>query len=219
MKWIIRLYALILLAYTGWRTWDFMSQQLPANPSGQILAILFLFATEVGLAIWHETSLRATTHEQEGVAIALTWLDFVGSLGAGVADMILRQSLTAYEVPGWLALLLLYGLPAVVALNVAGALVYLSNDAETQIDKAKSRLRFEITRQALRELHDNRGPIAEKLKPEIYRSLRDDVTGKLESQYVKAAAHPTQAARSGNGKVYGAEVEEVRPNPDQEGSR
>jgi hypothetical protein len=190
-----------------------MQAQLPPNASGQILAILFLFATEVGLAIWHETSLRATTAEQENAATALTWLDFVGSLGAGVADMILRQSVTAYEVPGWLGLMLIYGLPLIVAINVAGALFYLGNDAETQIDKAKSRLRFEITRQALRELHDNRGPIAEKLKPEIYRSLRDDVTGRIEQQYVKASKAERRDIRGSNGKdVYNVESEGVPPN-------
>jgi len=223
MKWIIRLYALVLLGYTGWRTYDFMSQSLPANSTGQILSILFLFATEAGLLIWHETSLRSTTSEQETIAVSLTWLDFTGSLGAGIADMILRQSLTTMVIPPWLTMSLIYGLPITVALNVAGALLFISNDAETQISKAKAHLRFDITKQALKELSDNSAQIAEKMKPAIYANLRDDVTGKIESQYQQARKPSAQAPTpdqtpiivskpNGNGKViYNAETADPRP--------
>lgn len=192
MKWVIRIYALILLGYTGWRTWDFMLHQLPAGQSGSLLALLFLFATEAGLVLWHEVSLNhSSTQEQQLTATALTWLDFAGSLAAGIADMILRQTLTSdYQIPGLLVTILVYGLPLVVAMNVAGVLYYLSNDAEAQIDRAKRQLRFEITRQALRELGDNAGAIAESMKKDIYRQMRDDVTGKVVKQYLKPARDP-----------------------------
>ena len=116
MKWIIRTYALILLAYTGWRTWDFMTAQLPAGNISLWLPLLFLFATEAGLILWHEVSMNhSSTHQQQQISTALTWLDFVGSLAAGVADMIIRQTLDAsYTIPPLLRDLLIYGLPALV---------------------------------------------------------------------------------------------------------
>jgi hypothetical protein len=218
MRWVIRAYAVVLLAYTGWRTYDFMINQLPQGEAGSsLLALLFLFATEVGLILWHEVSMNhSTTREQQGIATGLTWLDLAGSLGAGVADMILRQTfITGYTIPPLLAQLLIYGLPAAVALNVAGVLLYLSNDSEIQIDRAKKQLRFEITRQALRELKDNQGAIAETMKRDIFRQLRDDVTGKIAKQYLRderaqgPALHlPTS---SGNGKViFNEEIEEIQ---------
>jgi len=228
MRWIIRIYALVLLAYTGWRTYDFMVNQLPAGDTSTILALLFLFATELGLILWHEVSINhSTTREQHGVSTGLTWIDFVGSLGAGLADMILRQTFYGgYEIPPLLALMLLYGLPAIVALNVAGVMLYLANDSETQIDQAKKRLRFEITRQAIRELNENKANIAEGLKKDIYRELRDDVTGKIEREYIKnkaagkgaglAAIPSGTSAPSNNGRgketvTFNAEVDSLDP--------
>src|SRR5512146_1845823 len=101
MKWIIRIYSVVLLGYTGWRTFDFISSQLPKNDISFWLSIAFLFCTEAGLLIWHELHLKhTTTEEQENIARWMTWIDFIGSLTAGIADMILRQTLVqGYQVP------------------------------------------------------------------------------------------------------------------------
>lgn len=226
MKWVIRVYSFILLGYTAWRTVDFLLSQLPKNDVSLWLSLAFLFATEAGLLLWHEISLNhATTREQQYLATALTWTDFIGSLAAGVADMILRQTLLEnYQIPGMLAQFLIYGLPLVMAANVAGVLVYLSNDAEVQTDRAKKQLRFEITRQAIRELRDNAGAIAEGMKRDIYKELRDDVTGKLARQYLKAERQESKeqaAAPSSNGHKkenikFNSEVEAPDPTKRQE---
>ena len=221
MKWIIRIYAVILLAYTGWRTYDFMINQLPAGDMSTWLAIFFLFSTEAGLALWHEISLNhVTTREQRHISVSLTWLDFIGSLSAGVADMILRQSFyQGYVIPPALALFLLYGLPGIVAINIAGVLYYLSNEAEIQLDRAKKELKFEITRQALRELKDNEGAIAEGMKKDIFKKLRDDVTGKIARLYLRDLPNmPEKQAedRPNNGRPavqYNTETEQFKPNP------
>lgn len=222
MKWIVRFYSFVLLAYTGWRTYDFMSRQLPSGYSSMVLSILFLFATEAGLLLWHEVSLsHSTTIEQQQISTGLTWLDFIGSLGAGIADMIIRQTLISdYQIPPLLITALIYGLPATVAANIAGALIYLSNDGEKQIDRAKNQLRFEVTRQAIKELRDNTGQIAETMKKDIYRELRDDVTGKLEKQYLRSAPSnppllsslPAAIAKSNGNNHYNSEMA-VSPNP------
>jgi hypothetical protein len=215
MKWIIRAYSIVLLGYTAWRTVDFLLSQLPKNDVSLWLSLAFLFATEAGLLLWHEISLNhATTREQQYLATGLTWLDFVGSLAAGVADMILRQTLLAdYKIPPALAQFLIYGLPLIMAANVAGVLVYLSNDAEVQTDRAKKQLKFEITRQALRELRDNSSNIAESMKKSIYAELRNDVTNKVEKQYLKdqkaAQAQPSPNGHRPNIVTYNQDSDQV----------
>lgn len=198
MKWMIRIYSFLLLAYTGWRTYDFMEAQLPQNASGQLLSLLFLFTTEAGLLLWHEISLRHTTTEvQHGLSIALTWVDFAGSLAAGIADMILRQTFAdGYAIPPLLATVLIYGLPALVALNVAGVLVFLSNDADTVIEAEKRKLRFAITKQVLADLSDSRGTVANSLKKQIAAQLRDDVTQRTITQYVRKLERQEQETRT-----------------------
>lgn len=209
MRWIVRVYTLVLLVYTGWRTYDFMMHQLPAGDLSFWLAILFLFATEARLAIWHEVSISHTsTYTQHYVAVSLTWLDFAGSLSAGVADMILRQTFyDGYQVPSLLATGLIYGLPLLVAINVAGALVYLANDAEQQLEREKRFIDFEASRQALRQVGSNRRVIAQAKRDALYDILADE-----------RAAPPRQTVSIGklpasnNGKVdHSAEVEVANP--------
>lgn len=179
MKWLIRGYALILLIYTGYRTFDFMRAQLPTGETGYVLALLFLFSTEVGLIMWHEISLRyTTTQEQHYVAITMTWVDFAASLAAGIADMILRQNVMAgYQIPPMLGTILIYGMPLVMALNVAAVLFFQYHDSESQIERARRELRHEIHRQALKELTNSAGSVAASIKKDVARQLRDDVTG------------------------------------------
>lgn len=209
MKWIIRIYSFVLLGYTGYRTYDFMAAQMGTGSEAttSIVALLFLFATEAGVLLWHEVSIKhCTTETQNFVAVALTWLDLAGSLGAGVADMVLRQTfVSGFIVPPLLATVLIYGLPLAVAFNVAGVLMYLSNDAENLIQRNKNQLRFEITKQALRELKDQRGAIAEDKKRQIYQRLRADVTGQIDQEYrayqeTPGPNHPNVIGENGNAK-------------------
>lgn len=212
MRWIVRAYTLVLLAYTGWRTYDFMMHQLPSGDLSFWLAILFLFATEAGLAIWHEVSISHTsTYSQHYVSVSLTWLDFAGSLGAGVADMILRQTFyDGYQVPALLATGLIYGLPLLVAVNVAGALVYLANDAEQQLDRERRFLDFEASRQALRQVGGNRRVLAQAKRDELMNLLAD---GRYTVPKQAANIGKLPAGSTGNGKVPHEAEAELLANP------
>lgn len=204
MRWIIRIYTFILLAYTGWRTWDFMINQLPAGETSTWLALLFLFATEAGLAIWHEVSIgHTTTYTQHYVATFLTWLDFAGSLSAGVADMIIRQTMANYAIPPMLATFLIYGLPAIVAANVAGALIFLANDADAQRQRAQRFLEAEATQQAIQEINQHRRRIVSDRKRQIVGELTGD-----------AFKLPENAGNAGNtASTNGHTDEPVKINP------
>jgi hypothetical protein len=175
VKIFIWAYTFVLLAYTGWRTYDFMLQQLPKSDISYWLALLFLFATEAGMILWHVAATKSTsTYTQHYVSNILVWLDFVASLGAGTADMILRQTfLDGYVVHPLLGQALIYGLPLVVAANVAGALLYLSNDSDTQIDTQRRMIDFEIGHQALKQLSGNRRMIASRKRDELYNQIVD----------------------------------------------
>lgn len=197
MKWIIRIYSLVLLAYTGWRTYDFMQSNLPKSDISFWLSIAFLFATEAGLVLWHEAHLKHTTTDtQDKLTFALTWIDFVGSLAAGIGDMVLRQTfLQGYQIPPALAQFLLYGLPCIMAINVAGVILFEENDAETLEDKAEKAARFEIHKTAMRDIRRDKQALATEKSDVIYRRLRGRVVSDVDNVYGDAP-HPT-----GNGKA------------------
>jgi hypothetical protein len=222
MKWIIRFYGICLLIYTGMRTFWFIRDQLPTGDASTILALVFLLATELGMLLWHEMSLRHTTTEvQQNIATVMTWLDFAGSTLAGTADMIIRQHfLTGYQLPGWLGLVVLYGLPCLMAVNVASTLIYTSNDSDALLERAdrrleheENRLEIEARRQALRELHANRAAIAERLQPHYYKQIHDRVTGRTLARFEKQAKSeaPVEFGRNGHKEnLFAAEVDQVR---------
>lgn len=189
MKWVIRIYSVVLLAYTGWRTYDFMSSQLPKSDISFWLSIAFLFATEAGLVLWHEAHLHHTTTEtQDKLTFALTWIDFVGSLAAGIADMILRQTfIEGYAIPPMLAQFLLYGLPSIMAINVAGVILFEQNDAEVQQSAAENAARFEVHRQAMKQIRSDRQALATEKSGVIYDRMRGNVTGRVDRVYGNAA--------------------------------
>lgn len=206
MKWIIRIYTFVLLIYTGWRTIDFLLMQLPDNDVSWWLALVFLFATEIGIFLWHEISLsHTTTYTQHYIATGLTWLDFTGSFGAGVADMILRQTMMAdYKIPPALAMGLIIGLPLIVAINVAGALVYLANDADLQRMRTRKFLEFEADQQAMAEINAGRRKLVANRKQALMKELTTD--------YHELPSTPKLMAPPSNGHNT-EELVEINPTP------
>lgn len=237
MKWVIRVYSIVLLAYTGWRTYDFMSSQLPKSDISFWLSIAFLFATEAGLVLWHEAHLHHTTTDvQDKLTFALTWIDFVGSLATGIADMILRQTfIDGYQIPPMLAQFLMYGLPCIMAINVAGVILFEQNDAEVQEDAAEKAARFEVHKQAMKQIRADRQALATEKSGVIYNRLRGHVTGHVDQVYGDArnmGGSPNGKSHKGRailyypraGKpanvAYNSTAESVSPAPfDQEQER
>ena len=191
-KFFLRAYSVILLIYTGFRTYDFISSQLPKTDANFWLSIAFLFGTEIGLVFWHETNLKHTTTAiQDNVTFIMVWVDFIGSLAAGIADMILRQTFAeGYTIPPFLRDFLMYGLPLIMGLNVAMAIIFEQNDAKTQEAKAEKALQFEIHQEAMQDLRMDREAIAQEKKSAIYSKMRANVTGRIDGRYGKPTTYP-----------------------------
>lgn len=208
-KWMIRIYAAGLLGYTAWRTFDFMVSQLPKADLSIYLALAFLFATELGLVMWHELHLNhVTTGTQANLATIMTWLDFTGSLAAGVADMILRQTMVVYTIPPWLALGLMFGLPTLFAINVAAVIVFETQDGDLLLKHAERDLLFETHKNALANLHDSRGKFAADYQAQLAKEVRDragmratrrDQVPTPPTEQAPAEQAPTEQAPSKNG--------------------
>ena len=205
MKWALRAYGVGLLIYTGYRTWSFMIEQLPAGTSGQMIALIFLLSAEIGLLLWHELSLRHTTTEvQHGVAVVMTWICFFASTGAGIGDMILKQTLNAgYEVPPLLVSVLIYGLPLIMALNVAASLIYFQNDAQNQIERAGREMEFAAQKEAMKEAksrkkalaQDLKGVIVDDLEKKVVASIKGSVNGSKPKVYASESNRPKEKVR------------------------
>jgi len=195
MKWVLRVYAVSLLIYTGYRTWRFLQTTLPASETGAFVSLVFLLAAEIGLLVWHELSLRSTTGAQNSIANVMTWLDFGASTAAGIADMLISQTfLDGYQIPVMLGLAIVYGLPLVMAANVAAAIMYFNADSDEQLNKARRMLKHTIHSEAIKEVTGQQKAVAKGLAPELTEQIQGEVIAEVRTA-ILGAPEPSDNGR------------------------
>lgn len=214
-------FAIALLIYSGWRTWDYMSRYMLQDvgiTESMIIGMFFLFVTELGFLFWlHIGQPQATTDRQESVASIMVYVDLAGSLVIGLADLLAHNQLYVFNFSAIDPILLLTPW-ILIAANLIGYTVYFSSDSQRQLDRANRQLlhketEFEIAARmrALKELTQNQDAIAEKLAPHYVKDLTDRVTGRTSARFVREAdklANPVvkvtkdeKFLASGNGKA------------------
>ena len=201
MKWVLRIYAVSLLIYTGYRTWRFLQTTLPASESGQFVSLVFLLAAEIGLLLWHELSLRSTTGRQNSIANVMTWTDFIASTAAGIADMLISQSLMeGYQIPPMMGMAIIYGLPLIMAANVAAALLYFNADSDEQLAKSRRMLKHGIHSEAIKTVEKQTQSVAKDLAPELAGQIKAEV---IEEVRVEILGEPS--TNGSKPRVYASE--------------
>jgi hypothetical protein len=224
-------FALLMLAYQAWRVADYISGSLKdvSSTVSILIAAAFLAFSEIGLLIWlHVAQPNATTDAQESTAAAMIWVDFIGSMVIGLADLAKHNTMYIVDLSSIDPLLFIAPWTMVV-LNIGGYLVYFQNDSEAKLDREERRLRheenrleMEARRAAIRELQNNKEAIAKELSPHYYKDVRDRVTGRTIARFRRQAKKDDEFRPSPftgdfsftgkNGKAtYSAEVEQQDP--------
>lgn len=227
-KGILTAFAVALLVYSGWRTWDYMSRYMLQDVSiteGMLIGIVFLVVTELGFLFWlHIGQPNATTDRQETVATIMVYTDLIGAMIIGLADILAHNKLYTFNTSAIDPILLLTPWVLIVA-NLFGYTMYYSNDTERQVERENRRLKHEenraeiaTRRHALEELERNREALAKTLAPLYINDIRDRITGRTANKFMRQAdkaakidvkiSEPERLVASTNGD----EVEEVVVN-------
>ena len=196
-------FAVAMLVYSGWRSFDYMAGSLQGVNSAVslLIAIAFLCFSEIGLLLWlHLARPAATTDSQETVATTMIWVDFVGSMALGLADLAKHNTLYVVNLSVLDPFLFLAPWLLVVA-NVGGYLLYHMSDAEGQIERAErqlrhaeSRLDIETRHEAIRQVSAQRQAVSKDLAPLYAAEMIDRVNGRAAQRFgrkVKAAQDDT----------------------------
>jgi hypothetical protein len=189
-------FAVILLLYSAWRSFDYLMIGLVGvnQTTAIVVSLVFLFASEVGLLMWlHKGVPSSTTDAQETISKIMIFVDFIGSLTLGVADLLLHNSLYVVDFH-WLDPVLLVAPAVLVAANVGAVVLYHLSDADERLKRADRQLDFEEAQleiasrtAAIKQLKSSRREIGEKLAPSIYAHIRERVTGRTVSRFEKQA--------------------------------
>ena len=222
-KHMITAFAIALLIYAGFRSFDYMSGSLLGigQTTAYLVAIVFLFASEIGLLIWlHVARPHATTDIQETVSTAMIFINFIGSMILGLADLLKHNTLYTVDV-SFLDPVLLFAPWVLIVANVGGYLIYHMADSDEQLSRAERRLHHEEVRlemtarqKAIEELKSNMDGLADRLAPNYFKDITNRVEGRTAKRFAKVAKAssdlPLESFISGNGsgktEIYNAEV-------------
>ncbi len=215
-KYLMTGYAIALLVYAGWRSFDYVSGSLAGidKTVATLVAIIFLFASEVGLLIWlHKAMPSATTDTQEATATTMIGINFVGSMVLGLADVLKHNTLYNVRLD-WLDPVLLLAPWVLIAANVGGVILYHLNDSEEMLHRAErrlahaeSKLEIEARTKAVQELEKNEQALAEKLAPHYYADLVARVEGRTLARFDRQLAKQGKAQEPTNPAQSAAPVE------------
>ena len=179
-------YAIILLLYAGWRSFDYMKGMLTGvnETVAYMVAISFLFCSEIGLLIWlHKAAPDSTTDAQEATANIMVAVNFAGSMVLGLADILKHNSIYEVELP-WIEPVLLLAPWILIASNVLGHIIYHRTDSDEMLKRAERELKYQerklhITAKqaAIQSLKDSEEELARKLSPHYLKDVQDRVTG------------------------------------------
>lgn len=228
-KHVITGFAVMLLLYSAWRSWDYMVNNLEGVgvTTSWLVAFAFLFASEIGLLIWlHFARSKATTGIQETVSTVMIAVNFVGAMTLNLADLLVHNKLYNVDMSVIDPVLLLAPW-ILIAANVGGYIIYHMADSEEQLSKAERQLAHEEVKyeidarmEAIKQLRQNRVATSEKLAPYYLRHIMDNVSGRTMNRFErqgKSAIPDVKITKdekfleSGNGKA--DEPIEVSGNP------
>ena len=212
-------YAIILLLYAGWRSFDYMLGMLSGvnETVSYLVAISFLFSSEIGLLIWlHKAAPDSTTDTQETTANLMVGINFLGSMMLGLADILKHNSIYSVDMP-WLEPILLLAPWLLIASNVLGHIVYHRADAEEMLKRAERELKYQERKlhisaknAAIQSLKDSEEEMARKLSPHYYADIQDRVTGdtmrKLSRQAGQIRRDAAESIQSSNGNGHKEET-------------
>jgi len=216
-KHLMTMYAVVLLAYAAWRSFDYMLSMLAGvdQTIAYLISVIFLFASEIGLLVWmYSAAPNATTEIQEVTANILIVINFVGSMALGLADILIHNSLYDVQLP-WLDPVLLLAPWMLVAANVGGHIVYHRTDADEQIKKAERELKNQehklhilAQKAAIEGLKANEEALARKLSPHYLADIQDRVEGVTLAKFGRQATRIRKQSKNGHSKETIPEIQE-----------
>lgn len=220
-KHVMTAFALLMLAYQGWRVMDYISSSLTGVPDyvRYLISVAFLAFSELGLIIWlHVAQPNATTDAQESTAYVMVWINFAGSMIIGLAD--LAKHNTMYVVDLSAVDPILFIAPWVmVLLNIGAYLIYVQNDSEAILAREGRRLKHEETslemearRGAVEKLRSEKDTLVQDLSPYYYNDVKDRVSGRTAARFKKDAGKLETAAGSASSSASSAATPSARKN-------
>lgn len=135
---------LVLLIYTGYRSWHFLSGSV--TDEFQILAIVGLWGLDIGMVFWSVTWMfGSTTKFQNWTSMGMFVIDLTGVFLTSIVDTLAYGNKEA--LPPVMQSLAWYGIPIIIGLNVLAGFVYHMTSPSTRKRRAMRAQDEEMSKQ------------------------------------------------------------------------
>lgn len=142
---IVLLLDLVLLVYTGYRSWHFLEGSMP--PEYKVLALTGLWGLDVGAVAWSLVWIfGSTTRYQDWASMTMFVVDLIGMFLTSLVDSLTFTGGDA-AVPPLLQLAALYGVPVIVLGNVVVGFIYHMTGPATRRKRAERQMREALQRE------------------------------------------------------------------------
>lgn len=173
---LVNLLGLALLVYTGSRTADFIGLTLPANQ--QALAFVGLAAFDGGLVGWAVFYLRGARGPwQRAIALLMIVASLAGVILAFAGDTLFRaaQRGTLAAADPAMTLTVIYGMAAVIALNIAALIGVHVADPAARRQAAEQDAQDQIADATTTQIAERTAALAAELAPQRAQAWLDDM--------------------------------------------
>ena len=141
---IVIMLDLVLLIYTGYRSWHFLSGSVASE--FQILAIVGLWGLDIGMVAWSLVWIfGSATRFQNWASMGLFVIDMLGVFLTSIVDTLAYGNGEA--LPPVMKSLAWYGIPIIIGLNVLAGFIYHMTSPSTRKRRAERVQDEELTRQ------------------------------------------------------------------------
>lgn len=141
---VVILLDLVLLIYTGYRSWHFLSGSVAGE--FQILAIVGLWGLDIGMVAWSLVWIfGSATRFQNWASMGLFVVDMLGVFLTSIVDTLAYGNGEA--LPPVMKSLAWYGIPVIIGLNVLAGFIYHMTSPSTRKRRAERVQDEELTRQ------------------------------------------------------------------------
>src|SRR5258706_6648528 len=135
---------LVLLIYTGYRSWHFLSGSVSSD--FQILAIVGLWGLDIGMVAWSLVWIfGSATRFQNWASMGLFVIDMIGMFLTSIVDTLAYGNGDA--LPPIMKSVAWYGIPIIIGLNVLAGFVYHMTSPSTRKRRAERTQDEEMSKQ------------------------------------------------------------------------
>ncbi len=128
---------IVLLVYTGWRSYDFLTTSVPSGM--ELIAMVGLWGLDIGAVLWSVVWMfGSSTKYQDAVAMGFFIFDLLGVILTSTADALMYGGASHNEVLSkTIGSIAVVAVPLVVVLNVVAGFIYHMTSPQTAERRAR----------------------------------------------------------------------------------